>query len=143
MEQMCLLSNINKHSKGLPYEAAFWLLHFTKSFTSCDSMESFFSFADSLQTWYHMQDLVHLKTASTMLAKHVCFWGKQNVKASIIGLSTLSCTIGLLVHKFFNGLYSPSTVWSKQYARIWDLQILIIPLTDAYLSTPCHQSQCS
>jgi len=104
MEQMCLFSNINKHSKGLHYEAAFWPLHskgvsykvkhesgqrlIYKSITFCDPMESFFSFADSLQTWYHMQDLVHLKTASTMLAKHVCFWGKQNVKASNIGLSS-------------------------------------------------------
>lgn len=76
MEQMCLLSNINKHSKGLPYEAAFWPLHLKgvsykvkhergqrliyKSISFCDPMESFFSFADSLQTWYHMQDLVHL-----------------------------------------------------------------------------------
>jgi hypothetical protein len=96
-------------------------------------MESFFSSADSLQTWYHMQDLVHLKTASTMLAKHVCFWGKQDVKASIIGLSTLSCTIGLLVHKFFKSLHSLSTVWSKTVCKNLRSADFDHTLTDAYL----------
>jgi len=139
MEQMCLLSNINKHSKGLPYEAAFWPLHLkgvsykvkhesgqrdssTKVLHSvwphgiflffCRFFANMISHAGSCT----LEDCIHYVSQTCVFLRKTECEGLKHWTL-ICQDATLSCTIGLLVHKFLNSLYSLSTVWSKTVCK--------------------------